>query len=116
MKAFISKPRIMISVVFLLLSSQSLFAQQISSEAQGSKVLSKEEVVKLEAARLENIKQQEEFSIITNEIAEQYVLIRKLEIKNFPFYPELISNETLSNYLEELKKLTGASICNSSKQ
>lgn len=99
--------------VMILVSTTSLSYSQtnINKEPSSSIVLTQEEESKIKLQSELNNKQSKDFENVSEEVIIEIVNLRKMGVK-IPSYPELITTETLVDYLEELKSLKEQSTLN----
>lgn len=66
--------------------------------------LNKKEQTALDLKLAQQKKNNENFAIVSEEIVQKYVVLRKLGV-TIPNYPEVVSTETMTIYLTQLKEL-----------
>ena len=76
-------------------------------------LLNKKKQAALDSQKAQQKKEYEDFSIISKEIIQKYVVLRKLGA-TIPNYPEVVSTETMTIYLSQLKEMIEKSSKNSS--
>ncbi len=105
--------------IVLFILTCTLFVGKGYSQAQNTArtsstvTLSKEEQAALTLQIAKEKKNNETFSKISDEIIQEYIVLRKQGI-TIPKYPEVISIESMTIYLSQLKELSKKSSKNSS--
>lgn len=106
--------KIAIFILICTMFTNNGFSQtQNTTRTSNTVSLSKKEQVALDLQVAQQKKNNETFAKISNEIIQEYVVLRKQGI-TIPNYPEVISIESITIYLSQLKELSKKPSKNSS--